>query len=75
MFSKLSQGDLERGGVLEVSEIKQHVHGSIGAEPPAPASVVVRYRFPTSMPLPADRPLNVGYSGVFCRWTFEIRPT
>jgi len=38
--SKLPQGDLGQGGVLEVGPIEQHVQGSIDAELLAPASVV-----------------------------------
>lgn len=44
--SEQPQGELGRGGVLEVNGIKQHVVRPVGAEPPAPVPVVVRYCLP-----------------------------
>ena len=38
--SKLPQGDLGQGGIIEVGPIEQHVQGSIDAELLTPASVV-----------------------------------
>ena len=42
-ISKPPQENLGRGGALEINEIKQHVNGSFGAEPPAPASDTVHF--------------------------------
>ena len=49
--SKLPQGDLGQGGILEVSSIEQHVQGSIDVDLLAPASVVY-YCFVISTPYP-----------------------
>ena len=40
--SEPPQVGLRWGGALEVDEIRQHVHGSMDAEPSAPALIVVR---------------------------------
>ena len=49
--SKLPQGDLGQGGILEVGSIEQRVQGSIGVDLLAPASVVC-YCFVISIPYP-----------------------
>ena len=43
--SNLPQGDLGRGGALEVSEIIQHPHGAIDADPSLVSCVITSYLF------------------------------
>ena len=59
--SESYQEELGQGGALEVNETKHHVQGTVHADPPAPASVMVRYRFSTSAPPVTDCPPDVGY--------------
>lgn len=58
--SKLLQGDLERGGARESSEVEQHARWSVYAGPPA--SVDVRRRFS-----PLRRPLLTAVQCRLCR--------
>lgn len=62
--SEPPQGDLGRGSVLVISEIGQHVGRFTDAEPPVPASVVVRCCVATSTPLAADPPFDIGHVSV-----------
>ena len=59
--SELPQEELGLGGALEVNEIKHHVQGTVIADPPAPASVMVRCGFFASAPPLTDCPPDVGY--------------
>lgn len=52
------QVELGWGGA---SGIEQHVRWPVETEPPAPVSVVVRYRLPSTPPPPIDLPHIIGY--------------
>ena len=58
--SELPQEGLQRGSDLDLSAAKRHVDRSAHAESLAPAPVMVRFRFTTSMSPLTDHLPNVG---------------
>ena len=62
--SEPPQVGLRWGSALEVDEIRQHVHGSMDAEPSAPALITVRCFLCLRAILPADHLLNIDYGSI-----------
>ena len=60
-ISTASKQPQARGSSLEVSEIRQHMHGSTNVSPPTPASVIVSCPLSTAGSPPANRLLDIGF--------------